>query len=240
MYNTSSSRLSFGLAKNGFVPTIFEKIDQRTKVPVFGVIVAAIIGLLFLLPFPSWSQLVGVVTSASVLMYAAAPLALAALRKQKPELQRPYTMPWAAFLAPAGFVAATWVIIFAGWQIYTTLMVAMLIGYGLMFLSYALNMNEKQPRMDWGAAWWIGAYFLGMALISYFGDFGPGGIVGGVGFFKHVLDQGGNDDLGLAGTLIVAGVFGLVIFYWSVSRRLPVSQVDKYIEEVYPSTLAGE
>ena len=30
--------------------------------PVFGVIVATIIGLLFLLPFPAWSELVNVVT----------------------------------------------------------------------------------------------------------------------------------------------------------------------------------
>ena len=55
---------------------------------MFGVIVATVVGLLFLLPFPSWSQLVNVVTSASVLMYAAAPLALAALRRQKPDLPR--------------------------------------------------------------------------------------------------------------------------------------------------------
>ena len=59
--------------------------------PVFGVVFATGLGLLFLLPFPSWSALVGVVTSASVLMYAAAPLALAALRKKKPDLPRVYS-----------------------------------------------------------------------------------------------------------------------------------------------------
>ncbi|MBV8219015.1 MAG: APC family permease, partial [Solirubrobacterales bacterium] len=70
IYTTSSARLSFALAKNGYVPSAFETTNKRTKVPVFGVIFATIIGLLFLLPFPSWSALVGVVTSASVLMYA--------------------------------------------------------------------------------------------------------------------------------------------------------------------------
>jgi amino acid transporter len=84
IYTTSSSRLSFALSRNGYVPSAFEKTDERTRVPVFGVLFATAIGLLFLLPFPSWSALVGVVTSASVLIYAAAPLALAALRKQKP------------------------------------------------------------------------------------------------------------------------------------------------------------
>ena len=69
---------------------------------MFGVVFATWIGLLFLLPFPSWSKLVGIVTSASVLMYAGAPLALAALRKQKPDLPRVYRLPAAGFLAPAG------------------------------------------------------------------------------------------------------------------------------------------
>jgi amino acid transporter len=238
IYQTSSSRLSFGLARNGYIPSIFEAVNSRTKVPVFGVIVATIVGLLFLLPFPAWSELVNVVTSASVLMYAAAPLALWALRKQKADLPRTYTLPGAMVLAPLAFVFATWVIIFSGWETYTTLMVAMLIGYALIALSYAFNLNEKQPKMDWNSGPWIAAYFIGMLVISYFGDFGPGGIIGGVGIFKNVLSQGGNDDLGLVGTLAVAAAWALVIFYWAVRTRLPEHKVDEYVRDVYPPPVA--
>ena len=238
IYTTSSARLSFALARNGYVPSAFEQTDQRTKVPVFGVIFASIIGLLFLLPFPSWSALVGVVTSASVLMYAAAPLALAALRRQKPELERVYTLPWANVLAPLSFVCASWIIYWAGWETYTTLMLAMLIGYALIAASYAFNLNPKAPKMDWEAAWWIIPYLLGMLVISYFGDFGAGGIVGGIGFFRHVLDQGGNDDLGLWGGLAAVAAWSLIIYFIAVRKRLPTEKVDKYVEEVYPPPLA--
>ncbi len=238
IYQTSSSRLSFGLARNGYIPSIFEVVNSRTKVPVFGVVIATVVGLLFLLPFPAWSELVNVVTSASVLMYAAAPLALAALRKQKPDLPRTYTLPGAGLLAPLAFVCATWVIIFAGWQTLTTLMVAMLIGYGLIALSYGFNLNEKQPKMDWNAGPWIAAYFVGLLVISYFGDFGPGGIIGGVGIFKNVLSQGGNDDLGLVGTLLVSAGWSLVIFYWAIRTRLPSQKVDEYVRDVYPPPVA--
>ncbi len=158
IYTTSSSRLSFALSKNGYIPTAFERTDRRTRVPVFGVVFAAALGLLFLLPFPSWSALVGVVTSASVLMYSAAPLALAALRRQKPELDRVYRLPAAGFLAPLSFVCASWIIYWAGWETYTTLMVAMLIGYALIGLSYAFNLNPVAPKMDWDAAVWIIPY----------------------------------------------------------------------------------
>jgi len=238
IYTTSSARLSFALSKNGYVPSAFETTNERTKVPVFGVIFATIIGLLFLLPFPSWSALVGVVTSASVLMYSAAPLALAALRKQKPDLERVYSLPWAPVLAPLSFVCASWIIYWAGWETYTTLMLAMLIGYALIAASYALHLNPKAPKMDWEAAVWIIPYLVGMLVISYFGDFGAGGIVGGIGFFRHVLDQGGNDDLGLVGGLAAVAVWSLIIYYVAISRRLPSEKVDEYVAEVYPPPVA--
>ena len=236
IYLTTSSRLSFGLSKNGYVPRPFETVNSRTRVPVFGVLFATVIGLLFLLPFPSWGKLVGIVTSGAVLMWAGAPLSLAALRKQKPELEGGYRLPMGRVLLPLAFVCAGWIIYWAGWQTYTTLMVAMLIGYALIATSYAFKLNPEQPKMDWSAALWIIPYLIGIALISYFGTFGPGGIIGGVGIFKHVLDQGGNNDLGLYGGLIASAAWSLVIYYLAISMRLSTDKVDEYVRELHPST----
>ena len=61
--------------------------------PWVSLIVAFVVGLFFLLPFPSWHALVGLVTGASVLMYAGAPLSLGAFRRQVPEADRPYRLP---------------------------------------------------------------------------------------------------------------------------------------------------
>jgi amino acid transporter len=242
IYLTSASRISFGLSKNGYIPETFERNTGRRRVPVIGIIVSALIGLLFLLPFPSWSKLVGVVTSASVLMYAGAPLALGALRRQKPDLPRPYRLPAAHIMAPLGFVLATFIVYWAGWSTYTTLMVALLIGYGLMLISAALHLNPNQPRVDWGAAIWIFPYLIGMGVVSYFGTFGApdggrGGIIGGVGIFKTVL-VGGTNALGLYGGLLVSAAWSLVIYYLAMSRRLPPAKVDEYVAEVYPPPVA--
>jgi amino acid transporter len=240
VYETSTSRIGFGMAKNGFLPTSFGTISDRTKVPVVAIVVSAIIGLLFLLPFPSWTKLVGVVTDASVLMYAAAPLALGALRLQKPDLPRPYSIPGATLMAPLGFVLASLIVYWAGWQDLTTLIVAMLVGYALIGLTYVFRLNPLAPKMDWRASQWIGAYFLGILVISYFGGFGAGGIIGGVGVFKNVLDHGGNNDLGLYGGILVTIGFSLVIYYWAMAYRLPVHKVDEYVKDVYPTALASE
>ncbi|HEX4008508.1 MAG TPA: APC family permease [Solirubrobacteraceae bacterium] len=237
MYETASARLSFGLSRNGFVPTAFENVN-RAKVPVFGVIISTLVGILFLLPFPSWAKLVGIVTSASVFMYAGAPVALGALRKQKPELARSYRLPWAGFLAPAAFAGAGWVILFSGWQTYSTLVLALLLGYALIWLSYGFKLNPKAGAMDWQAAPWIITWIIGMGVISYLSAFGPGGIIGGIGFFKNVLPQGGTDDIGLWGGIILSGVFSLIIYYWAVATRLPESKVDEYVSDVYPPPVA--
>jgi amino acid transporter len=237
MYETASARLSFGLSKNGFVPTAFESVNAA-RVPVFGVIIATLVGVLFLLPFPSWAKLVGIVTSASVFMYAGAPVALGAMRKQKPDLARTYRLPAAGILSPFAFAGAGWVILFSGWQTYSTLIVALLLGYGLIWLSYAFKLNPRAPAMDWQAAPWIITWIIGMGVITYLGAFGAGGIIGGIGFFKHVLDQGGTDDVGLWGGIILSGVFSLVIYYWAIAARLPDDKVDEYVRDVYPPPVA--
>ncbi len=244
MYETASARLSFGLSKNGFVPTRFERLSAA-KVPVFGVIVATLVGVLFLLPFPSWAKLVGIVTSASVFMYAGAPVSLGVMRKMKPELARSYRLPWAAVMAPLAFAGAGWIILFSGWQVYSTLVIALLLGYLLFWISYALKLNPNAPAMDWGAAPWIITWIIGMGVICYISPFGPGGIIGAIGPFKHVLDQGGTDPLSLGPngslywSIIISGVFSLIIYYWAVATCLPASKIDEYVAEVYPPPAAG-
>jgi amino acid transporter len=233
IYLTSSSRISFGLSKNGYIPSVFEKNSERTKVPVIGIVITSLIGLLFLLPFPSWGKLVGVVTSASVLMYAGAPLALGALRLQKPEIPRIYRLPFAGVLAPLSFVLANFIVYWAGWSTYSTLVVVMLLGYALMAISGAFKLNPNQPEIDWGAAVWLFPYLIGMGIISFLGGFGEGGILGSVGVFKTVL-VGGKGHLGLYWDLLVLTAFSLVIYYTAISRRLPSSKVDHYVREVYP------
>ena len=220
IYLTTSSRISHALSRTGYIPQQFERTSERTLVPVFGVLFSTAIGLLFLLPFPSWGKLVGIVTSASVLMYASAPLALGALRKSRPDAPRVYRLPAAGVLAPLAFVCASWIIYWSGWQTLTTLMAAMLVGYALVAASYAAKLNPAATRIEWRAAFWIAPYLIGMLVISYFGDFGPGGIIGGIGIFKHVLDHGGTGGLGLYGGLLTSAAWSLAIYHLAVALRL--------------------
>jgi amino acid transporter len=225
LYLTGASRLSFGLSRSGYVPKVFMVEDERTEVPLLGVLLSAGLGLLFLLPFPSWSKLVNVVTGAAVLMYAGAPLSLGAMRRSRPDLPRPYRLPAAGVLAPAAFVFATFIVYWSGWQTVSTLMVALLLGYGLMGLARRLHLDQDPPRIEWASGWWLAPYLVGVSVISYLGNFGSGGILGGVGPFGDVL-VGGGGIIPLWWDLGILAVFSLAIYAGAIAqgRTLPESE----------------
>jgi amino acid transporter len=211
LYLTGASRLSFGLSKDGYVPRLFLVEDERTDVPLWGTIMSGALGLLFLLPFPSWGKLVSVVTGAVVLMYAAAPLSLGALRRSRPEVARPYRLPWARFLAPASFVFATWIAYWSGWQTISTLMIALLLGFALMATARSFHLDFEPPRIQWSSAWWLLPYLVGLSVVSYLGDFGKGGILGGIGPFRHLL-VGGRGVIPLWWDLVCLAGLSLVVY----------------------------
>jgi hypothetical protein len=147
-------------------------------------------------------------------------------------------------MSPLAFMGAGWVILFSGWQTYSTLVVAILIGYALIAITYVFKLNPKAPPIDWRAAYWIIPWIIGMGLICYFSSFGPGGILGGGGVFKNVLDLGGTDpsNLGPNGSvfdpIVFSGLWSLVIYYLAVHLRLSEADVDKYVADVYPPPIA--
>jgi hypothetical protein len=92
--------------------------------------------------------------------------------------------------------------------------------------------------MDWQAAPWIAGWIVLQGIVVYLSDFGPGGIIGGIGFFKNVLSHGGNYDLGLYGSIGASIGFSLIIYFWAVASRLPPAKVDEYVADVYPPPVA--
>ena len=241
IYTTSTSRLLFGLSKNGYVPEVLERTSMRSRVPILAILVSGVIGVIFLLPFPSWTKLVGVVTDASVMMYAGAPLAMGALRRQKPDLPRIYRLPAGRIVAPIGFMCASLIIYWTGWSIYSTLMVAMIIGYVIMGVSGVLGLNEGRTKFDLRSGFFVFPYLIGMGIISYLGQFSQpsAGILDGIGVFKTVL-VGGTHDIPFYWDLAIVAAFSLAIYMIAMHFCLPESQVDENVREVYPTELPAE
>ncbi|GAA2497073.1 MULTISPECIES: APC family permease [Actinomycetes] len=218
IYTTATSRVSYGLAKNGYAPKALTKTDKR-GVPWIGLIVTFVTGILCFLPFPSWQELVGFITSASVLMYAGAPLAYGVFSDRLPHFERPYRLPFGKFISPASFVVANLIIYWSGWNTLWRLAFAILLGYVLMG-SYALWANLKgkpdAPRMDFKAAQWLPAYLLGIGLISWQGSFG----------------EGSQGNIKLYWDILVIAAFSLGIYYWAKATASKTEAIERSIDEV--------
>jgi amino acid transporter len=217
VYTTTTSRLTYGMSKNGQVPALFEKTTEKTQVPIYGLIFAFIMGLILFLPFPGWQSLVGFITSATVLMYAGTPLALGAFRKQKPDLPRSFKLRAAWFWTPAAFISSNWIIYWSGWEVDWKLYVAVILGYALMGVSRITNANPVKPPMDWAAAMWLWPYLIGMAVISYLGQF-----------------SGGRNVIPFYWDLGVVAAWSLIVYHVAMRLRLPDDRVDEYARDVYP------
>lgn len=215
IYVTATSRVSYGLSRNGYFPHLFERIDKR-GVPWFGLIIAFVIGCVCFLPFPSWQSLIGLITSASVLMYAGAPLALGALRRRLPEANRPYRVPGAAVLAPLSFIFANFIILWTGWVTDWKLGVAVILGVLLIFMTQIFHLNPIRPKFNWTSAQWVPVYLVGLGLIVFLSDFGP---------LTHPWFPLGWD-------MVAVAVFSLVIYYWALAVALPREEILEVIEEV--------
>jgi amino acid transporter len=225
VYTTSTSRITYGLSRNGYAPGILQATDRRA-VPWFGLLVAFVAGALCFLPFPSWQQLVSFITSAVVLMYAGAPLAFGVLRKRMPEVPRPYRLPAGGVISPLAFAIADLVIYWSGWGTLWRLGLSIVIGY-LLLGSYAVYARAKQlpvaPRMDFRAGQWLPVYLIGMGVISWQGQFGTGA----------------RKNLPLWWDIAVVVFFSLVIYYWALSVALPREEIERNIADVEVADAGG-
>jgi amino acid transporter len=220
IYNTSTSRVGYGLARNRYYPQIFGWVDTR-GIPWFSLIVAFLAGLVFLLPFPSWHSLVGLVTGASVLMYAGAPISLGAFRGQLPDADRPYRLPGAQVVAPIAFIIANLIIYWSGLEVIWKLGVCIVIGYVLIGISMAFD--RQRPPLDWKSATWLPVYLIGLGILSWQGD---KIFTGGA---KLPPLPTGNIPFGWD-FVAVAG-FSLIIYYWALAVKLSRAEVELLFEK---------
>ena len=213
---TGTSRVGYGLARNRYYPQFFAKVDKR-GVPWFSLILTFLLGLVFVLPFPSWHSLVSLVTSAAVLMYAGAPLALGAFRRQVPEANRPYRLPDAALIAPLAFIIANMLIYWSGFEVIWKLGIVLVIGYALIGIFMAFD--KRRPPLNPKAAAWLPAWLIGLGVISWQGQYSGGAV-------KAPVNTG---NLPFWWDMLAVAGFSLIIYYWAQASRLPRDEMMELV-----------
>ncbi|AFA75872.1 putative amino acid permease [Gordonia polyisoprenivorans VH2] len=219
IYTTVTSRVSYAMARNGNAPKVLAKTTNR-GVPLISLFVAFVLGLIILLPFPSWQQLVGFITSATVLSFAAGPVVVAALRRSEPERERPFRVPGGDVIPLLAFVASNLIAIWSTWTINLKLFIAVLIGLVLLAI---LEMVYDQPVLEMRSGSWMILWLAGLALISY---------------LAGNLDS--SAILGFWWANIITVVFSVVVFYLAVHFRLSKATMTEHMDAVLAEADAEE
>jgi amino acid transporter len=200
VYVGTSARLSYALGEEREMPSALATTNNK-GVPVVSILVAAITGSLAFGPFKSWSALVNVVTGATAIMYAFAPVSLAALHQIDGGRPRSYRAPMPALVLPAAFCSANLIIYWGGFESTWKLACAMVVGLALFAVGAWRSSTGAQHTVR--NAIWIGPWFGGHVLLGALGRYG-----GGASILPNWVD------------IAVVIVFALAIFYWAVSLTL--------------------
>ena len=167
------------------------------------------VGLAAFGPFKSWNALVSVVTAATAIMYAFAPLSLAALHKTDSGRSRSYRVPLPKLALPAAFCSANLIMYWGGFETNWKLALAMLAGLALFAIGAWRRRTGAWRTI--GNAIWMGPWLAGHVLLGWLGRYG-----GGRNILPNWVDVG------------VVIVFALAIFHWATALRL--SAEDSAVE----------
>ena len=199
VYLGTTARLSYALGEEREMPSALA--TTRKGVPVVSILTAAVVGLAAFGPFKSWNSLVSVVTAATAIMYAFAPVSLAALHKVDGGRRRSYRVPMPKLALPAAFCSANLIMYWGGFETNWKLGLAILGGLALFAIG-AWRRRTGAGRAV-GNAIWVGPWLGGHVVLGWLGRYG-----GGRNILPNWVDIG------------VVIVFALAIFYWATALRL--------------------
>jgi amino acid transporter len=224
IYVGTTARISYALG----LPKGLTRVSAR-GVPVWSILLAALLGIgALLVPGTGWLQLVYYITDATAIMYAFAPISLAALLKRDTGRVHPYNAPIRTVLLPLGFIFANLIIYWGGWDATWHLAIAVAIGqilYGVSALLHAKNVDVAKAR--WRSAIWLWPWLGGMIVIGLFGNYAVDNTE--KHFFPEYWDAG------------VVALWSLIIFYFAVSQVQKTSDIKEMVAaDMVDESISGD
>jgi amino acid transporter len=174
VYMGTTSRITFAMSKMKFLPESFHKNFNRYGSAYISLLATFILSALYLLPFPSWQSLVGVITSGMVFTYVLGPIGLMAFRKLDAERKRPFYLPFANIISLSAFIVGTLIIYWSTFTVLWKLGIGILVGIILFIFTNFKDIKLKFKQTVFSGLWFL-FYIASIILISFLGDKNFGG-----------------------------------------------------------------
>ena len=198
-YTASSSRMLWGMEKNGILPKLFGTVHPKYGIPRPAMWLNLVCAFIFFFWFRGWDTGADVTSVACVLSYLIGPVSVSVLRDIAPERARPLKLPALKWLAGVAFTLGTLVLYWARWPL-TAEVIGTLSPVLLLWGYYEARNDWKDFGRQLRGALWLVLYLPGVALLSYIGS-----------------DQfGGHGLLPFGWDLLIVAAFGAGFFLWGL------------------------
>lgn len=215
IYVTAGSRILFANGEMRAGPPVLTKLNSG-QVPWVAVVIMWVIGVVFLLPFPAWQKMVDYISDITALTYGIGPIVLLILRRDHPDLKRPFRLGAAGILAPIAFICCNLIILWSGLATVSWLFMIVLFIFLLYLIYFYLIAREDSANFGWDHIWWLGAWFGGMWIISALS--GP--------------NLGGYGVLGFWTAVVVTAVWSIVVIELAKRTALPAEETGRILIEI--------
>jgi amino acid transporter len=212
IYMTSTARITYSMAKNGYLFKIIGAVN-RHHMPIGAIILNAVLGMLLFLPFSGWQAMVGFLVSVMVVAYGMGPLSLMALRQQLPATQRDFRLPLASIICPLSFYCCILISYWTGWETISKLAIISVIGIIVFFIALARGKLNQDHHLGLRSLQWFIPFIAGLTIISYLGNFGG----------KQYIPFGWD--------FVLLAAFTALIIYLAKGARLPANLAQRFANE---------
>ncbi|GAA2750376.1 APC family permease [Amnibacterium kyonggiense] len=173
VFTASNARNVFGLAKNRFFPEWLAKVHPGSGVPRLALVLNFLVGILFLLPLPSWHAIIGVTGTLIAFTFSIGSVSLVAFRRSGVS-PRGARLPGMTVIAPFAFIVSALVIYWVPWSQLVLTIPIVAVG----FVWYAVTaVVHRHERSEIAGGVWLVVYLVAMYGMAAIGGFGGLGLV---------------------------------------------------------------
>ena len=147
IYIGTTARTIYGMAADGHLPNTFLKLN-RYKVPLWPTLTAWVLGMLFLLPFPTWFAISSFITTTTVFTYIISGPALMTLRRLAPNAPRPIKLPLASVIGAIATIAAFLIVYWSSFYYLWFAFALIMAGLPLFFMYTMVNKHGASRRIS--------------------------------------------------------------------------------------------
>jgi len=198
-YTASTSRMIYGMQRNGTLPAVFGKLRSRHAVPRPAMWLNLAVSFLFLFFFRGWGTLAAVISVATIISYMTGPVSAMTLRRTAATMHRPFRLVALPFIAACAFIFATELLYWAKWPLTGEIILLMTVALPV-YVYYQAVAGWPDFARQLRGAWWLIAYLPVIAALSWAGS----------------ERFGGRDYIPWGWDLLLVAAVGVVFFLWGV------------------------